>query len=74
MITLTVREIFDLAQCAGFRVEKTDVDDLDVEITIIRTEDIVNGDLKYYNHLAYYTELPEEGYYPLGDRVIKDHP
>lgn len=76
-ITLTVREIYDLARASGLIVqppEKIDADDEEIEYTIMEREGgvIVAGDDKTehtYGHGAYITEYPEEGTFPLGEPI-----
>jgi len=76
MITLTGKEIRDLAYFAGFMIVEQDYNDiLDTEITVfncskngIKDED--EGCSVYYEHAAYLTDAPDEGCYPLGDRII----
>ena len=72
MITLTVREIADLAMFAGL-LRKTecvvDDDELETEISIttepgLCTDD--DGKSERYAHVAHFTELPDEGCMPLG--------
>ena len=76
MITLTVKEIAELAEYAGLTLHSRfmpEGDDLDVEYTVIEcpptgtTDD--DGNVKYYAHVAYSTDYPDEGVCPLGDEV-----
>lgn len=75
MLTLTVAEIYDLACAAGFTINHgemfmPDADEMETEITIIDCpkDGVEDDDGKHthYAHLAYFTEYPEEGSYPLG--------
>jgi hypothetical protein len=75
MITLTVREIRDLAMFAGLMV-KTEFDlgsdeiEAQVSITIDPTECTNDeGNVERYAHVAHMTEYPEEGCCPLGDPI-----
>lgn len=61
-MNLTIKEIGDLAEWAGFKIDKgklPDEYDMDTEITI-----------EYFGEnlqpIAYFTEYPDEGVYPLG--------
>ena len=73
MLTLTVAEIKDLAECAGLVLDKNvsyDADELETEIVVmecpkqgVRDDD---GKPTHYAHIAYFDECPEEGSYPLG--------
>lgn len=78
MLTLTVAEIYDLACAAGFTINDDkevmpDDDEMETEITIIDCpKDGVVGDdgkRQHYAHIAYITEYPEEGSYPLGPEL-----
>ena len=73
MITLTVREIKDLAELAGLVLNSTfppDDDQLETE-TSITTEPAEcsddDGKVERYAHLASMAEYPEEGCMPLGE-------
>jgi hypothetical protein len=76
-ITLTVAEIKDLAECAGFTIEPasvpTDPETLGTEITVIDCpkEGVKEDDnrLVRYAHVAYFDECPGEGCHPLGEAV-----
>lgn len=76
MVTLTGKEIRDLANFAGFMiVEQNYSDELDTEITVfdcskngIKDED--ENTRVYYKYAAYLTEYPDEGCYPLGEQII----
>ena len=73
MLTLTVAEIKDLAECAGLVLDKSvsyDDDELETGIVVmecpkagVRDDD---GKPTHYAHIAYFDEYPEEGSYPLG--------
>ena len=77
MLTLTVAEIVDLAQCAGLVLKEgcePDADELETEIVVmecpkagLRGDD---GRPTHYAHIAYFAEYPEEGSYPLGPEII----
>lgn len=76
MLTLTIAEIKDLAECAGLVLKEgcePDADDLETEITIIDCpKDGVKDDDNrptHYAHVAYFDEYPEEGCYPLGEEL-----
>ena len=76
MLTLTIKEIADLAECAGLMFAPNggpDEDDKDTEISIMDCpkEGVKDDDGKptHYAHIAYFSEYPEEGCYPLGDEV-----
>ena len=78
MITLTVAEIKDLAECAGFVFNQhfmPDADDMETEITIntCPASGVLDDDNKptHYAHIAYFSEYPEEGCYPLGSETEK---
>jgi len=77
-ITLTGKEIKDLAEFAGFKVDgltKMEEEALETEIVIAESckEGILDeggdGAIKHYAHIAYAAEYPEEGCYPLGDEI-----
>ena len=76
MLTLTVAEIKDLAECAGLVFNQKfmpDGDDLDTEIVVMECpkEGVRDDDNKptHYAHIAYFAEYPEEGSYPLGPEL-----
>lgn len=75
MITLTGKEIRDLAEAAGFLIEKADSDDLlDTEMTIIPCppdgiKDDDDGSLSRYKYVAYFSDYPEEGVFGLGEEL-----
>lgn len=79
-ITLTVREIYDLARAAGFKIEKPapiDEDDMESEYTIFEKENGVqvnddDGTPRFYRHGAYLEEYPEEGTFPLGTEITNE--
>lgn len=80
-ITLTVSEIKDLAEFAGFKIEPIsprDFDDMETEIVIAPCpKDGVTGDDKpakdHYRFVAYLEEYPEEGAYPLGPKLERSY-
>jgi hypothetical protein len=73
-LTLTGKEIKDLAEFAGLAIAPSDYTD------VLETEIIVAtcptsgalGDGTHYKHVAYLSEYPEEGAYPLGDEIGKE--
>lgn len=75
-LTLTAEEIGDLALASGFSLPPEaypDEDQLGTEYTIVRmdpTKGVVNDDnvVEHYAHVAYITEYPEEGSFPLGPK------
>lgn len=77
MLTLTVAEIKDLAECAGLVLDKGvsyDADELETEIVVmecpksgVRDDD---GKPTHYAHIAYFAEYPDEGSYPLGAELV----
>lgn len=78
-MTLTVREIEDLAKSVGLRLEPhepCELDDMEIEYTIVENETGVlvydsetSTELKRYLHGAYCTEYPEDGMFPLGKTI-----
>lgn len=73
-LTLTGKEIRDLAEAAGLEVaELIYTDELETEMTIIDCpatgvlDD--NGRATFYKHIAFLSEHPEEGSFPLGDEI-----
>lgn len=81
MLTLTIAEIKDLAECAGFTLDPAsmpDADEMETEIVVmecpkagVRDDD---GKPTHYAHIAYFSEYPEEGSYPLGNEVRESAP
>ena len=78
MLTLTVAEIYDLACAAGFTINHgqmfmPDADEMETEITIIDcpTGGVLDDDNKptHYAHVAYLSDYPEEGTFPLGPEL-----
>lgn len=74
MLTLTGKEIKDLAEAVGLVISPLDYEDeLETEMTIIDcpASGVLDDDGKatHYQHVAYYSEYPEEGMCPLGDEV-----
>ncbi len=74
--TLTGKEILDLARYAGIITGDDpviDQDILDTEYTVSKCHPdgvMVEGSDEEpvkYNHVAYHSEYPEEGVYPLGN-------
>lgn len=80
MLTLTVAEIKDLAECAGLVLNKDvsyDADELETEIVVMECPKagvLDDGKSTHYAHIAYFAEYPEEGSYPLGDEVSEPKP
>ena len=75
-IVLTGQQIFELAEYAGFKVQCSFDDNLLDETTVKHcpakainetVDDITYS--KFYNHIAYYTEYPEEGCLGLGAEI-----
>lgn len=77
--TLTVAEIKELAEFAGFRLVNDPIpeDELEMEIVVARcpAQGVKDDDGKIYHHrlMAYYEDLPEEGVFPLGASLEKPH-
>jgi hypothetical protein len=74
MLTLKGREIKDLAEAVGLWIQQLDyTDELETEMTIIDcpASGVMDDDgkAKHYEHVAYLSEYPEEGAFPLGDEV-----
>lgn len=74
MIVLTIKEICELCAFAGIEVDKSksifadDPEQIETEITISKTEK-PNEEGYSTDHYAFFTEYPEEGCYPLGDKI-----
>lgn len=76
MLTLTGKEIKDLAEAVGLMIQPLDyADELETEMTIIacpeggvRDDD---GKATHFKYAAYLSEYPEEGVFPLGDEITK---
>jgi hypothetical protein len=75
MITLTGKEIKDLAEFAGFLVDASlsSEDELETEFNIydcppegVRDDD---GIIEHYAHCVIISEYPEEGCCPLGEKI-----
>jgi hypothetical protein len=76
MLTLTVAEIKDLAECAGLVLRQDclpDADELETELTIVPCPEsgVLDDDGKatHFAHLAYVTDSPDEGSFPLGTEI-----
>lgn len=74
-ITLTGKEIRDLAEFAGFDVtwdKENGALTMEIEYVVMECgkEGIENddGEREFYDHFAYLAEYPEEGCHPLGDK------
>lgn len=73
-IDLSIQEIKNLAQFAGFVIDESalDEEDLDTEITIVPCPpDGLDDDgvRRKYRMIAFYSEYPEEGSYGLGAEI-----
>ena len=73
MITLTIAEIMDLAECVGIALANDatyGAEELETEIVVIECpkQGVLDDDGKptHYAHIAYFEEYPEEGSFPLG--------
>lgn len=70
MMALSILEIKDLAEFAGLEVKPpSSRDDMEAEITITECpkEGIEDeGTQRHFKHIAYFSEYPEEGAWPLG--------
>jgi hypothetical protein len=71
-ITLTGKQIYELAIAAGFPMDESAVSDeliMESEMTIVHDDDLIikddEGSESRYSHAAYYTDYPEEGMFPL---------
>lgn len=74
MLTLTGKEIKDLAESCGFYITPLNYEDeIKTEMTIITcpADGVLDDDGKstHYKYIAYLTKYPEEGLYLLGDEV-----
>lgn len=74
MLTLTGKEIKDLAEAVGLVISPHDyADELETEMTIIDCPagGVLDDDGKatHYEHVAYLSEYPEEGTFTLGDEL-----
>lgn len=74
MLTLTGKEIKDLAEAVGLVIAPHDyTDELETEMTIIDcpASGVMDDDGKatHYEHVAYLSDYPDEGMFPLGDEV-----
>ena len=72
-ITLTGQEIMDLAEFAGFEVKNPDPDYLKYDYAVAECPDegVENddGQMEHYTYIAYLSDYPEEGCYPLGEKL-----
>lgn len=79
MITLTAREIKDLAEAVGWTVGETysELDDSDEWVIVecpqagVRNDD---GIIEHYSYVVYCEECPQEGVTPLGEPTSVDAP
>jgi hypothetical protein len=76
-VELTAKEIADLAEFAGFTINRQDVaeDELETPYTVADcpasgVKDEADGVPRHYAHIAYLSEYQEEGVHPLGDELI----
>ena len=74
MLILTGKEIKDLAEAVGLVIVPNDyTEELEIEMAIIDcpTSGVLDDDGKalHYEHVAYLSEYPEEGTFPLGDEI-----
>lgn len=69
MVTLTTKEIYELALYAGLTCEKPDNDDMAETNITVDVGDVHDdgGYGIYHGPRAYFTDYPEEGAIPLGD-------
>lgn len=71
---LTIKEIKNLAEFAGLTVLDIDQDEAETEITVepCGKEGLRDGKLdkpRFYAHIAWFTEYPEEGAAGLGPEI-----
>lgn len=75
-VTLNISQIEELAEFAGLSIDNkspSSTDDMETEITIERcpkqgiAED--DGTFSHYPYIAYFEEYPEEGAFPLGEKI-----
>lgn len=73
---LTAKEIADLAEFAGFTINRASIDDDELETSYTVTDCPASGVteedsdvFRHYAHIAYSTEYPNEGVHPLGDEL-----
>lgn len=76
-LTLTGKEIKDLAELAGLAIAPSDYTDMiETEIIVATCPTIGvlddDGAVAHYKYVAYLSEYPEEGVYPLGDEIGKE--
>lgn len=77
MLTLTGKEIKDLAEAVGLVIADHDyTDEFETEMTIIDCPEqgVSDDDEKptHYKHVAYLTDYPDEGVFALGDEIKDD--
>jgi len=77
-VTLSGKEIRDLAQAAGFEISDRTKDDKDLlfddyVVQVCPKEGVIidNGwpERKHYSYIAYCLSCPEEGCFPLGNEL-----
>jgi hypothetical protein len=77
-LTLTVRQIADLAEFAGLMVQQPEAEDCETEITVRECppEGITNdgepndpNTVSHYAHIAWCTDYPEDGCVGLGPEI-----
>lgn len=77
-ITLNGKEIKDLAEFMGYTIDDKSVDEdqFETEIVIMEgsgiglREDDKDETPRYYDHIAYFSEYPDEGSIGLGDEFV----
>lgn len=79
-ITLTAKEILDLARFTGLEMsgKKLDDDWCEAEYTVcpchsegLKSEEAPDIPAEHYRHIVYMEEYPEEGVFPLGSPIKK---
>jgi hypothetical protein len=78
-ITLKVSEIRSLAMFAGLVLDKRvefipEEDEAEITIADCPTEGVKDdeGKVEHFEHIAYFSEYPEEGCAPLGEPVERE--
>lgn len=77
MTILTISEICELCKFVGLEVDprSIDSDQMETEISINKVPEngVYDEDdkkhIRYTGNIAHFTEYPEEGVYPLGEKV-----
>lgn len=76
-VTLTILQIKELAQFAGLQIveDQSPLDDMEFEVTVSAGDGggVIDDDgkTKRYSHIAFLTEYPEEGVFPLGAELTE---